>query len=91
MEERSLLRGSPKALGWDVDEDEEDAAWSLLMADAMETTIYEKVIPSRVSHLPCIHSRYVTDVRGFTGASQGYECIKPKGVLPQLLGAVGRE
>ena len=37
----AILKGSPKALGWEVDETEEQAAWDMLMGDAMSSTVYE--------------------------------------------------
>ncbi|KAG8864029.1 hypothetical protein FRB96_006902 [Tulasnella sp. 330] len=38
----AILRGSPKALGWNVDETEEENAWTLLMGDALEGSVYER-------------------------------------------------
>lgn len=37
----ALLKGSPKALGWDVDEENEQRAWLMLMGDAMGGTVFE--------------------------------------------------
>ncbi|KAG8961324.1 hypothetical protein FRC03_005539 [Tulasnella sp. 419] len=38
---RPVLKGSPKLLGWNVDEKEEQAAWVKLMADAMSSSIFD--------------------------------------------------
>ncbi|KAG9001143.1 hypothetical protein FRB93_012225 [Tulasnella sp. JGI-2019a] len=40
----AILRGSPKALGLNVDEAQEENAWSMLMGDAVEGSIHEQSI-----------------------------------------------
>lgn len=37
----AVLKGSPKALGWTIDEEEEMNAWVMLMGDALEGSVYE--------------------------------------------------
>jgi len=37
-----ILRGSPKALGWTIDEEEEANAWVMLMGDALDGSVYER-------------------------------------------------
>jgi len=38
----AVLRGSPSALGWTVDEEEEQNAWVVLMGDAIDGSVYEE-------------------------------------------------
>ncbi|KAG8903184.1 hypothetical protein FRB99_003633 [Tulasnella sp. 403] len=42
-EAHALLKGSPKALGWEVDEENEENAWVLLMSDAMRSSVFENI------------------------------------------------
>jgi len=37
----AILKGSPKALGWEVDEETEAQAWERLMGDALEGSVYD--------------------------------------------------
>jgi len=37
----ATLRGSPKALGWTIDEEEEHNAWVMLMSDAVDGSVFE--------------------------------------------------
>ena len=40
---QAILKGSPKTLGWEVDEEGEQTAWEMLMGDAMSSTVFEPV------------------------------------------------
>ena len=38
----AVLKGSPKVLGWEVDEEAEAQVWPMLMNDALEGSVYEQ-------------------------------------------------
>lgn len=39
---QALLKGSPRALGWQVDEDSEEKAWEFIMKDAVQSSVFDQ-------------------------------------------------
>lgn len=47
-EAHAVLKGSPRALGWQVDEESEDKAWEFIMKDAVEGSVFDQTTQEEV-------------------------------------------
>lgn len=55
---QALLKGSPRALGWQVDEDSEEKAWEFIMKDAVQGSVFDQ--PSTEEEVSPLEPRHVS-------------------------------
>lgn len=56
-EAHAVLKGSPRVLGWQVDEESEEKAWEFIMKDAVDSSVFDQPTDEEETHHFLPHSK----------------------------------